>query len=95
MLLVEENVPGDRSPRSRVYAYAGTYMFPLAFNGLTSLIQKWLVAGVRIQIDLKSSNDFYEIIKGEVFTTKSSTQKLAHQDSERSLCGGWDNSVAK
>jgi hypothetical protein len=27
-----------------------------------------LVAGVRIQIDLKSSNDFYEIIKGEVFT---------------------------
>jgi hypothetical protein len=43
-------------------------MFPLAFNELTSLIQKWLVAGVRIQIDLKSSNDFYEIIKGEVFT---------------------------
>ena len=48
--------------------YAGTHMFPLAFNELTSLIQKWLVAGERIQIDLKSSNDFYEIIKGEVFT---------------------------
>jgi hypothetical protein len=43
--------------------YAGTHMFPLAFNGLTSLIQKWLVAGVRIQIDLESSNDFFEIIQ--------------------------------
>ena len=42
--------------------YAGTHMFPLAFNELTSLIQKWLVAGVIIPIDLKSSNDFYEII---------------------------------
>ena len=49
--------------------YAGAYTsYSLAVYELTSLIQKWLVAGVRIQIDLRSSKDFYEIIKGEVFT---------------------------
>ena len=36
-------------------------MLPLAFNGLTSLIQKWLVARSIIHTAPRASNDFYEI----------------------------------
>ena len=43
--------------------YAGTHMFPLAIYGLTSLIQKWLVAGSIIHTAPRASNDFYEIIQ--------------------------------
>jgi len=43
--------------------YAGAYTsYSLAVYELTSLIQKWLVAGVRIHTAPKASNDFYEII---------------------------------